>query len=148
MEISISNSDILDLREVLMKRQLLLALMLLVYAPVLQAQVSRQIEPGEAQPAQGDHREAIMIKQGPAKTYLNRGLVRSAAGEWDGAISDFNKVIEIEPLNAAAYYNRGNVRQARGERDEAIADYDEAIRINPGLAEAYNNRGVAKASER
>ena len=78
-----------------MKRQLLLSLLLLVNAPLLQAQVSSQTE-GLAAPASLDQREKIVIKHGSAQTYLNRGLIRSAAGNWDAAISDFNKVIEID----------------------------------------------------
>jgi tetratricopeptide (TPR) repeat protein len=119
-------------------------LLLLIKTPFLHAQISHQIDGNARMSTQENQRVVSVIKESAAKTYMKRGLARSSASEWDGAISDFNKVIKIEPLNAVAYFNRGNAQQARGEHNRAIADYDKAISINPRLAEAYNNRGVAR----
>ena len=130
-----------------MKPQIIPALLLLlIKTSVLYAQIS-QIDRDVRMSTEKNQRVVSAIKESAAKTYMKRGLARSAASEWDRAISDFSKVIEIEPLNAVAYFNRGNAQQARGEHNRAIADYDKAISIDPRLAEAYNNRGVARQAK-
>jgi len=130
-----------------MTRRIIATLLLLVSASILNAQVSRQTVQIVRMSNGENERVISRTKESSAETYLKWGLVHSAAGEWESAISEFSKVIRIEPMNAVALYNRGNAFQAQDKYELAIADYDEAVRVNPRLSEAYNNRGVAKQSK-
>jgi tetratricopeptide (TPR) repeat protein len=73
--------------------------------------------------------------------YNNRGEVRYAAGDVDGALLDFNRAIVLNPNYDNAYGNRGTARLAKRDASGALADYDRALRINPRYASAYYNRG-------
>ena len=105
-----------------------------------------------------------------AGTFLDRGMMFAARGEFQMAIRDFDEAIRINPNLAAAYILRGmaltasvshvtgmddnftNVttlaRQAVTEEQVhvlnlAIADFTLVIRLEPNYAGAYNNRGLA-----
>ncbi len=77
--------------------------------------------------------------------YNNRGVVRSALGDKQGAIENYNQALKINPNLVQAYYNRGIVRAELGNKPGAIDDYNQAIKINPNYADAYYNRGVVRA---
>ncbi len=79
-----------------------------------------------------------------ASYYYNRGVNKSDAGDYYGAISDYSKAIEINPRDADAYNNRGFSKNKLGDHDGAISDYSKAIEINPEHANAYSNRGISK----
>ncbi|HXQ32969.1 MAG TPA: tetratricopeptide repeat protein, partial [Anaerolineales bacterium] len=87
---------------------------------------------------------AILLNPEYAAAYNNRGLVRKAKGDLDGAIKEYNEAIRLDPKVAQAYNNRGSARDAKGDLDEAIKDYNEAIRLDPKMAQAYNHRGSAR----
>src|SRR5271166_2035949 len=70
--------------------------------------------------------DAIELKP-DAEAYYNRGNVKQAKGDSDGAITDYSKAIELKPDFAEPYYNRGVAKQAKGDFDGAIADYSKAI---------------------
>ena len=74
--------------------------------------------------------------------YNNRGVVRSALGDKQGAIENYNQALKINPNLVQAYYNRGIVRAELGNKPGAIDDYNQAIKINPNDALAYYNRGI------
>ena len=83
-----------------------------------------------------------------AITYLERGKVSFAKGNFAAAIDNFNKAIKLKPGWAQAYVERGIARRMNGELDQAIEDFDEATRLdsrttqnNGGVAEAYTNHG-------
>lgn len=83
-----------------------------------------------------------------AATYLARGKVSFAKGNFAAAIDSFSKAIKLKPGWAQAYVERGIARRMNGELDQAIEDFDEATRLdsrttqnNGGVAEAYTNHG-------
>ena len=79
-----------------------------------------------------------------ASYYYNRGIEKSDAGDYYGAIADYNMAIEINPRYADAYVNRGITKRKLKDYYGAIADYTKAIEINPRYKLAYYNRGNAK----
>ena len=76
--------------------------------------------------------------------YLNQGVEKQKAGNYQGAIDDWSKVIEINPQNAIAYNNRGSAKDDLGDHQGAITDYTKAIGIDPQNANAYINRSKAR----
>jgi tetratricopeptide (TPR) repeat protein len=91
--------------------------------------------------------EAIRLKPDYAIAYNNRGLVRKAKGDLDGALKDCDEAIRLKPDLTIAYSNRGNARKAKNDLDGALKDHDEAIRLKPDLALAYNNRGIVREAK-
>ena len=76
--------------------------------------------------------------------YLNQGVEKHKAGNYQGAIDDWSKAIEINPQNAIAYNNRGSAKDDLGDHQGAITDYTKAIGIDPRDADFYYNRGYVK----
>src|SRR5512143_584363 len=74
---------------------------------------------------------------GSAVNYTNRGIVRFAAGDLNGAIADLDIAVAFDPSYAVAFYNRGRARHDLHNLGGAIADYTRAIELNPRLAQAY-----------
>ena len=88
-----------------------------------------------------DFNRAIQINPHNAKGYNNRGVVRAAIADLEGAIADYTQAIALDPDNAKAYFNRANGRSDLGDLEGAIADYTQAIALDPTDSEAYYNRG-------
>ena len=78
-----------------------------------------------------------------AEAYNKRGIAKSDAGDYQGAIADLNKAIDIDPQFAAAYDNRGVAKRKLKDYHGAIVDFGMAIQFNPQDAIAYYNRGNA-----
>lgn len=83
-----------------------------------------------------------------AATYMARGKVAFAKGDFAAAIESFSKAIKMKPRWAPAYVERGIARRMDGDLDQAIEDFDEATRLdsrttqnNGGVAQAYTNHG-------
>ena len=100
---------------------------------------------------EGDNQRAIHLydiaikKEKDNPTLLNnRGSVKAAANNLQGAIADFNAAIKLNKKYAKAYSNRGDVKYELGKYKRAIDDYDKAIECNSRYADAYNNRGLVK----
>ena len=74
--------------------------------------------------------------------YLDQGVEKYDAGNYQGAIDDYTKAIEINPLDYTAYNNRGHAKRYLNDRQRAIADFTTAIEINPRIVLAYFNRGI------
>jgi tetratricopeptide (TPR) repeat protein len=87
---------------------------------------------------------AIYIDALSVKSYINRGLVRGALQDLDGALTDLNKAIELSPRNARAYLNRAVTFAGKGDIPKAMNDFDQAIQIDSRYAEAFRNRGITK----
>ena len=81
------------------------------------------------------------------------GMARSAAEDWDGAITRFggalSQTIERVPVldQSTIYFYRGLAYYHKGSYDRAIADFDQAIQLKPDFADAYFNRGLAYADK-
>ena len=87
----------------------------------------------------------IAVNANPlARQYLDQGLDKYDASNFQGAIADFNKAIEINPQYANAYYHRGLAKIRSNDYQGAIDDWSKAIEINPQNADAYINRGIAR----
>ncbi|MGA2598803.1 MAG: tetratricopeptide repeat protein, partial [Bryobacteraceae bacterium] len=61
--------------------------------------------------------------------FSNRGLVRRANGDLEGALQDYDAAIRIKPSNGQAFYNRSLARREKGYVKGAQDDYNEAIRL-------------------
>ncbi len=88
------------------------------------------------------HHEKVNAES--AQFFINRGVDKLDAEDYEGAISDFTEAIKINPKNGDVYYNRGIAKEDLEDYKGAISDYTEAIRINSKDGDAYNNRGNAK----
>lgn len=88
--------------------------------------------------------ESVVIGPPIEMAYLNRGIARQAAGEFDGAIADYNSALEALPRFAEAYYNRAIAFQSKGDSQAAIKDYSTALELSPRFGDAYVNRGQTK----
>ncbi|MBI4616570.1 MAG: tetratricopeptide repeat protein [Planctomycetes bacterium] len=75
---------------------------------------------------------------------LSRSIVRSRAGDRDGALADVDAAIRARPGFTAAYISRAGIRLDAGDLEGAFADYSLAIRIDPGIGAAYVNRSVVR----
>ncbi|MEB3124751.1 MAG: tetratricopeptide repeat protein, partial [Synechococcales bacterium] len=70
--------------------------------------------------------EAIRIDPNYTNAYYNRGIVKDALGDSQGAIADYTETLRIDPEYANAYYNRGNTYELLNENGKAIADFKNA----------------------
>ena len=82
---------------------------------------------------------AINLKE-DFQYFNNRGRIRYAVKDLQGAIEDFDKSIKIDSNSYAAYNNRGAVKQQLGNFKPALTDYNKAIALSPKFEEAVNNR--------
>ena len=85
-------------------------------------------------------------KLASAEDYINSGSVRSARGDYYGAITDFTQAIQLDPNNFRAYFLRGctyikDERSGLDGFDRGIVDIEAALRLNP------NNSHIIKALE-
>jgi len=84
--------------------------------------------------------KAIELKE-DFQYYNNRGRVRYALKDLNGAIEDVNKSILLDSKSFAAYNNRGVLTQQLGNFKEALADFRQAVNLKPDFQEAINNTG-------
>ncbi len=75
------------------------------------------------------------------ESYLQKGLAKIQAGEYQGAIAEFNRAIGLDSNYAPAYCHRGLARAQLKEDRAALEDYDLAIRLDRNYGEAYLHRG-------
>ncbi|MEM7052842.1 MAG: tetratricopeptide repeat protein [Acidobacteriota bacterium] len=105
-----------------------------------------------AQAGQGRRTSALrvldsVLRKDPARIdpRFNRGRIRLAEGDWQGAREDFQEVVAQRPNQASGWLQLA-AAQALGEQWTAAADgYRQALRVNPRLTAAY--RGLATALE-
>ena len=72
---------------------------------------------------------------------LTLGLVRSGAGDPQGAIDALTGSLAADPDQPIARVNLGIVRGAAGDEEGAVREYEAAIALNPYEAMAYVNLG-------
>lgn len=96
--------------------------------------------------ADGERRPVVVMDDFNATAHYNRGVARSRAGEFDGALADYAVTLQIDPRHAYALAGRGTIYLERKRFREALADFDRALAASPGMKLALNNRGnVRKA---
>jgi Tfp pilus assembly protein PilF len=75
-----------------------------------------------------------------AMAYNNRGVVKAAKGDMDGAMADFSIAIKINSQRPEAFVNRGLVRLQQGHRAEAERDFARSIALRPSLRAFIDSR--------
>ena len=83
-----------------------------------------------------------------AAALSNRGNVRLALGDSEGAILDQTSAIKILPSETDPYLNRGIAEETLGQWDEAINDYQWVLTREPENASALYNLGNVVGSVR
>lgn len=87
---------------------------------------------------------AIYLNPKFVNAFINRGLVRGALKDVDGALIDLNNALALEPNNSAALINRGVTYGGLNNPSLAIQDFNKAIQLKANIADAYRNRGVTR----
>jgi len=80
-------------------------------------------------------------------TFLDRGILFAACGDYERAIRDFTQALRLDPDMPGAYNSRGLAHFARTDYDQAIADFTQAINLDSNYAAAYYNRALVYASK-
>ena len=81
-----------------------------------------------------------------AAALSNRGNIRLALGDPQGAIRDQTKAIEISPKDLDPYLNRGIAKEALQLWEEASIDYKYVLKKNPKDVAALYNLGNVMGS--
>ncbi len=77
----------------------------------------------------------------------NRGNVRLALGDPEGAVLDQTNAIDILPLEIDPHLNRGLAEEALGQWDEAINDYQWILQRDASNSSALYNLGNVMVSK-
>jgi len=80
-----------------------------------------------------------------ADAYIDRGLLRAATKNLDGAIADFDAAIATAPDLAEAYVWRGIALDGKGDSARARAEFDRALTIDPDDWFAQGSLGMLMA---
>lgn len=84
-------------------------------------------------------------QQAPA--WSNRGNVRLALGDAEGAIADQERAMALDPANPDPHLNRGTAEESLGRWQAAAADYDWILERDPADASALYNLGNVRGSQ-
>jgi tetratricopeptide (TPR) repeat protein len=96
--------------------------------------------------AQADFEAAVAAAPDFGITYLARGHLRSALGNFDAAAADATQAIALlPPDNPEGQLLRAEARRAAGDPAAAIPDLDEALARDPQRWQLYGLRGLALA---
>ncbi len=91
---------------------------------------------------------SIYLNENPddAAALSNRGNIRLALGDPEGAIRDQTKAIEISPEDLDPYLNRGIAKEALQLWEDASNDYNYVLKKNPKDISALYNLGNVMGS--
>jgi tetratricopeptide (TPR) repeat protein len=79
-----------------------------------------------------------------ASVYNNRAILRTRAGNLEGAELDFQNALSLAPETWSIYLNRGNLRLAQGHYQDALADYALVLEMAGGpVIAVYRNSTLA-----
>jgi len=81
-----------------------------------------------------------------AAAFSNRGNIRLALGDPQGAITDQTKAISISPEDLDPYLNRGIAEEALKLWEDASNDYNYVLKMNPNDVSALYNLGNVMGS--
>jgi tetratricopeptide (TPR) repeat protein len=83
------------------------------------------------------------VLESPAKPLVNRGALRLAQGDLDGAEALFREAIALDPASATAHANLGYLLAVRGHHREAIDQAEEAIALDPQRSAPWAHLGMS-----
>lgn len=80
-----------------------------------------------------------------AAAYVNRSVLRLAAGQYEGALADSDAAIHIKSIIPQAHMNRGVALSAENRNWEAVQAFTNALALNPSHPEiVYFDRAMAR----
>jgi tetratricopeptide (TPR) repeat protein len=79
--------------------------------------------------------------QKTASEFMNLGLSRYYAQDYEAALENYTKAIQLKPDFANAYYFRAKANDKLLQTKQAIDDLTQAIKIKSDFGEAYFHRG-------
>lgn len=85
---------------------------------------------------------AIKVNPEDKMAYLERAKLRTAKGNYKGAILDYDKLIELGGV-FLSYEGRGDTKSEMADYEGAISDYNKALALYPSRT-AYLQRGKAR----
>ncbi|HYN08021.1 MAG TPA: tetratricopeptide repeat protein [Vicinamibacterales bacterium] len=88
-------------------------------------------------------RRALSVTTGNYMAHHNLGVMLSAQGRTDEALTELEETLRIWPDFPEAHNTLGNLLAKRGDDASAVAHYRTAVRLSPGFAAAHNNLGLA-----
>lgn len=99
------------------------------------------VEMGDLARALTEMDQAVALS-GAGTMFYNRGNVKLASRDLDGAEADFTRAIERDPEDMQAYLNRGTARLLRGKREGALEDFRRAAEGDPTYPQARMKYGL------
>ena len=87
--------------------------------------------------------ESRIQNQERARFYFEQGLLFSASGDNEVAISNYDKAINLKPDHFDAFRGKGGSLHDLGHIELAINHYDLALKINPQDHKSLYNKGLA-----
>jgi tetratricopeptide (TPR) repeat protein len=81
--------------------------------------------------ALADCDRAIALAPAKPQLYLNRGVIRAAAGQLDAALGYMERAVQLEPADGLSHGYRGFVLLLQGRDADAQAELDQCTRLNP-----------------
>ena len=122
-------------------------------AEVPQVPLQRLFEQALGASRQGSFSEALalwnqVLEVAPedAAAWSNRGNVRLALGDPEGAIADQGRAMALDANNPDPHLNRGTAEEALGRWEAAAADYRWILERDPADASALYNLGNVAGS--
>src|SRR5262245_22233402 len=70
-------------------------------------------------------------REAMASSYIERGNIWMARGEYDKAIADYDLAIASAPSAADGYRSRAIARYRKADLDGAFADFDRVVQLRP-----------------
>jgi Flp pilus assembly protein TadD len=85
-----------------------------------------------------------VLGESPAKGTVNRGALRLAEGDVDGAETMFREAIDLDPANPTAHANLGYVLALTERHEEAIRESEEALAREPDRSGPWAHIGISR----
>lgn len=101
------------------------------------------LQKGQLQDALKGYQHALEADPDYAEAYSNRGVVKAALGDLDGAIADYNRAVALKPDLGAAFYNLAcahGLRAKQSPEDAREGDLDKSLDcLGKALENGFSN---------